>query len=126
MSITLDQLDKIVHTLNEQISGSHPAYMVSLESTGYTYCISLNGFALYDPDVHTISEDIEEAYGIELICRSNLLDYCSFWEEARVRFYAPREDPSDNGIGPDVLAQGIEAKIPQHEVRGIAADSPTP
>lgn len=92
MSITLDQLDKIVHALNEDIGGSGGGYMVALDSTGYTYGISLNGFALYDPEVHTLAEDVEEDYQIELICRKNLLEYCNFWEEARVRIYVNKAD----------------------------------
>ena len=95
MSITLDQLDKIVHALNESIGASDPAYMVNLDSTGYTYGISLNGCALYDPDRDTLSEDIEEVYQIELICRNNLIEYANFWEEARLRIYAPSNSIPD-------------------------------
>ena len=89
MSITLDQLDKIVHALNEDIGGSDSGYMVSLDSTGYTYGISLNGFTLFNPEHHTLSEDVDEVYQIELICRNNLIDFGNFWAEARVRIYAP-------------------------------------
>ena len=92
MSITLDQLDKIVHALNEDIGGAELGYLAGLDSTGYTYGISLNGFTLYDPDIHTLAEDVDEAYQIERICRDNLLDYCNFWEEARVRLYANSAD----------------------------------
>lgn len=92
MSITLDQLDKIVHYLNEEIGGADRGYMVSLYSTGYTYGISLNGFTLYDPERDTLSDVINEDYQIELICRNNLLDFCNFWEDARVRIYVNRAD----------------------------------
>lgn len=92
MSITLDQIDKIVHALNEDIGGSGKGYMAELYSTGYTYGISLAGYALYDPDIHTLAEDVEEDYQIERICRSNLLEYCNFWEEARIRLYLNKTD----------------------------------
>lgn len=92
MSITIEQLDNIVHWLNEDIGGSERGYLVSLGSTGYSYCISLNGFILYDPDLHSIDEDGDAAYQIERICRDSLLMYCNFWEEARVRLYVNKSD----------------------------------
>ena len=92
MSITLDQLDKIVHSLNEDIGGSGKGYMAELYSTGYTYGISLNGFALYDPDQNTTDEDSDEAEQVERICRDSLIDFCNFWDECRARIYATRKD----------------------------------
>lgn len=89
MNIKLDDLDKLVHALNEDLGGSDSAYMVSLDSTGYTYGISLNGFSLFNPEWDTLSEDVDEVYQIELICRNNLIDFCNFWAEARLRIYAP-------------------------------------
>ena len=91
MSITLDQLDKIVHALNEDIGGSS-GYMAGLYSTGYTYGISICDFALYDPDQHTTDDDSDEAEQVERICRDNLIDFCNFWAECRVRIYATRKD----------------------------------
>jgi hypothetical protein len=88
MSITLDQLDKIVHALNEDIGASDPGYMVSLDSSGYSYGISINGFTLYNPDHHSIDDELDEAIQIERICRDNLLEFASFWADARIRIYA--------------------------------------
>lgn len=92
MSIALDQLDKIVHSLNEDIGGAEKGYLAELYSTGYTYGISLNGFALYDPDLHALAEDVDEDYQIERISRENLLEYCNFWEQARIRVYVNKAD----------------------------------
>lgn len=89
MSIKLDQLDKIVHAINEDIGRAEKGYLAELYSTGYTYGISLNGFTLFNPEHHTLSEDVDEVYQIELICRNNLIDFGNFWAEARVRIYAP-------------------------------------
>jgi len=96
MSITLDQLDKIVHSLNEDIEGSDRGYLVNLDSTGYTYGISINGFTLYDPEQHSLEEGVDEATQIERICRDNLLDFASFWTEARSRIYTPSWAKSDD------------------------------
>ena len=92
MSITLDQLDKIVHSLNEDIGGADQGYLASLDSTGYSYGISLNGFTLYNPEVQSVDEDGDVPYQIERICRENLLEYCNFWDEARIRIYVNKVD----------------------------------
>ncbi len=92
MSITLDQLDKIVHSLNEDIGGAEQGYLANLDSTGYSYGISLNGFTLYNPEVQSVDEDGDVPYQIERICRENLLEYCCFWDEARIRLYVNKVD----------------------------------
>ncbi len=96
MSITLDQLDKIVHSLNNDIHNGYdipPEFgLVELHSTGYTYYIMLGGFALYDAENHYIEDWCEEAEVIERHCRSRLIDFCNFWAHARERCYATVQD----------------------------------
>lgn len=96
MSITLDQLDKIVHALNEDLHNGYdfqPEFgLVDLSSSGYTYCITIGDYALYDAELHSLPEDVEEAYAIELHCRNRLIDFCNFWAMARQRIYMPTKD----------------------------------
>lgn len=96
MSITLDQLDKIVHKLNNDLHNGYdfpPEYgLVGIDSSGYTYCISIGDYALYDAELHSLPEDVEEVYAIELHCRNRLIDFCNFWAKARERIYMPTKD----------------------------------
>jgi hypothetical protein len=78
MSVTLDQLDKLVYKLNEEICGMEFGIAVELHSSGYIYSISMNDMLLYDPEVQSISEEEEEIVQIERICRNKIIEFCEY------------------------------------------------